>query len=516
MFARFLGFLYRVPLTNMIGNEGNGIYSAGYYIYTFFLIMSSSGLPAAISLLVSKRLALGQYKNAHRVFKTALLVAGITGLIGSLILFFGAAFFARLINSPRSYYSLISLSPTIFIVAICSVFRGYFQGMNTTIPTAVSQVVEQIFNASFSFYLAYVLIKYGVEMGAAGGTLGTGIGALAGLLVIITTYALVRPQVLKRVKRDKSENQESTFSITKNIISVAIPIITGTAIFSITNLIDMKMVMSRLLSTGLYTVAQAEGLYGQLTGKYVVLSTLPVSIATALATAALPNIAAAVTLGDTDGVKRKLDTALRITMLICIPSAIGIGVLGNQILLLLFPRYPEGGILLQVGSISIIFLALSQIATGMLQGIGKYYASVMAALIGALIKIPLNYFLISIPSINVLGAVISTIACYVVASGLNLISLTRATQVVPDFFGIFIKPTFASLVMALGCFVSYSLIFMWTNSNSLGTIVAILVGGLVYVMFMILINGLQREDLLSIPMGRKIVALLDHYHLIRE
>ncbi|MCC8014782.1 MAG: polysaccharide biosynthesis protein [Eubacterium sp.] len=515
MIVRLLGFAYRVPLTNMIGDEGNGIYSAGYYIYTFFLILSSSGLPAAISKMISEKVALGEYKNARRIFKVSLFVAGTLGIIGMAIMFFGAERLALLVGSPRSVYTLMSLAPTVFICAVMSVYRGWYQGFNTTIPTAVSQVVEQIFNAFFSVYLAWVLLGYGIEMGAAGGTMGTGIGALAGLITIVIISFITKKSYNAIFAEDKGGYTiETAKQITGRLFKTAIPIITGTAVFSMTNLIDMKMVMVRLAASGAFTSREADILYGQLTGKYVTLTTLPVSISTALATAVLPNIAASIALKDQKAVKAKVNTSLRLTMIISIPAAIGMGVLANQILQLLYPNYPEGGELLAIGAISIIFLALSQIETGILQGIGKVYIPAVNALIGALVKIPLNYVLIAIPSINVKGAVISTIGCYVVCAFLNLLALKRATGIKFDFVSILLKPILASLIMGVGCLGLYNLIYSVLPSNSICTIIAIIFAIIVFVVALALMKGFKREDLALLPMGGKLIATLEKFRLI--
>lgn len=511
--VRVLGFLYRVPLTNMIGDEGNGIYSAGYYIYTFFLVMSSAGLPVAISKMVSEKISVGRFSAAHKIFKVSLWVAFTIGLIFSLAMYFGAKQLCNIIGSPDSYYTILTLSPTVCIVSVMAVFRGYFQGMNTTVPTALSQVVEQIFNAIFSVYLAYLFID-NVLYSAAGGTAGTGIGALAGLLFIIFAYFLAHPSIKRRIHHDKLfYKEESAKKITKNLIKLAVPIITGTAIFSMTNLIDMQMVNSRLEAAG-FPQNQINALYGQLTGKYVTITTLPVSISTAVATAVLPAIAAGVAKKAYKDVNLKINVALRVTMIISIPAAIGIGVLGNQILEMLYPSYSEGGILLQVGSISIIFLALSQIATGILQGLSKVYVPAANALIGAIVKIPLNYFLISIPEINVVGAVISTIACYAIASFLNFRALTKATKARPDYTGVLLKPIIASIFMAIICHFSYKVFNYFIGINTISTIIAICLGGLTYFITMAFIGGLKKEDLEFMPMGRKISKTLRKYRLL--
>ncbi len=514
LLVRFIGFLYRVPLTNMIGDEGNSIYASGYYFYTLFLILSSAGLPAAISKLVAERLALKEYANAHNVFRVSLLAAGGFGLVCSFALAALASPISELINNSGSYYSLLSLAPTIFIVAVMSVFRGYFQGMNTTVPTAISQIVEQIFNAVFSVLLAYFLVKHSVELGSAGGTAGTGIGALAGLIFIIFSYYLIRPMIHKKLKTSKSVPTERRKEILIKIIKTTVPVIIGTAMFSLTNLADMFMVLSRLTEGGIFTSEQANVLYGQLSGKYVVLTTLPISIATALATAVVPNITTSFVARDTFIVKKKVDLALRCTMIITIPAAMGLGVLADQILLFLFPDAPEGGYMLRNGSVAILFLSLTLISTGILQGTGKVHIPAIFAAIGASIKIILNYFLIPIPEINVMGAIISTIACYAVTGILNYVYLLRYTNIRSDFVGIFIKPMAASLVMGIGCYAFYYTTYYLTNSNAISTIMAILIGMFIYFLFMLFIRGFRKADLLLLPKGKKIISLLEGINLI--
>lgn len=511
LLVRFLGFLYRLPLTRLIGDEGNGIYSAGYYLYTFFLIMSSAGLPAAISKIVSERTAKNNFNGAHEIFKTALWLAGMLGFIAFLLIFFGAKYFADIIGSPKSFYAILSLSPTVFIVAIMAVFRGYFQGLKDTWPTAISQIIEQIFNAVFSVWLAYILVKKSVELGAAGGTMGTGIGALFGLVSIVLIYFIKRKDIKKNL--DVSiKSYESRKDICLEIIKTSVPIIVGTAIFSLTNLIDMKMVMTCLKKN--FDQHQSDILYGQLTGKYVVLTTLPVSLATAIATAIVPNIASSFVLKNFDRVKQKINTALRLSMIFSVPAAVGMGVLSRQILIMLFPEYPGGEKLLMVGSISVIFLALAQTVTGILQGINKLHTPAIAAFFGAIIKIPLNYFLITNAKINVLGAVISTIACYFVASIFDLIVMSREIKFLPDINGFFIKPILASAIMGTVCYFAYDLLYFLIGKNNLALLLDISLGILAYFVFLFLFGGIKNEDLKLMPMGSKLITLIDQFGLI--
>lgn len=496
VFVRFIGFLYRVPLTNIIGDEGNGIYSRSYNIYTFFLILSSAGLPSAISKMISERLISKQYRNAHQIFKISLVFSGIIGLVFGICLWFGAEFISNFLHSEDSYLSMRTLAPTIFIVAIMSSFRGYYQGMRNTIPTAISQILEQIFNAIFSVYLAYIFIEISVAHGAAGGTAGTGIGALIGLISILCIYLLVRSSIQKKVRKDDNAyGYEKNASILKELIYTAFPIIFGTAIFSMTNFIDMKMVSEILISTNKYTLNQIDALYGQLTGKYVVLITLPVSIASALGTTIIPNIAGEYKLNKLNKVNKKINLALKYAMIFSVPASMGFAILGKEILLFLFPKYPEGGILIQVGALSVIFLALTQISTGILQGIGKLYIPVISASIGSLIKIPINYFLIKIEYINVIGAVVSTTVCYIVASIISMYYVCKVTKVSINYSIVFFKPILASIVMGMCSYIFYYTIYFLTKSNSISLVLSIIVSSIVYFVYMLIIKGIDEKDL---------------------
>lgn len=519
--VRFLGFIYRLPLTNMIGDVGNAIYGAGYYIYTFLLILSSAGLPAAISKMVSERIAVKQYRNAHKVFKVSLTISGALGFICMVLLFLFAKPIAALSGSPDSYYCILTLCPTLFIVAIMSAYRGYFQGMNTMVPTAISQIVEQIFNAFFSVYLAWLFLGFNVVegekniiLGAAGGTAGTGVGALAGLLIIMGSYFLIRPNLHTRMRREGVRNHaEGRKTVAKELMMTAFPIILGTAVFSITNLIDMTMVMTRLQAGG-FSYQEAQELYGQLSGKFVPLTTLPVSITTAMATAAIPSIAASVKLHNKKEVKRKMNMCFRIGMVLSFPAATGIGVLGDPIIKMLYPQYQSGGLLLTFGAVSIVFLAVSQIVTGILQGIGKVGVPVIGALLGAITKVILNYYLIANPSINVIGAVLSTTGCYAVASIFNLILLTKITHVSPDLTGAIVKPFIGSAMMGVVCYGSYQLLFLSFHNNTIATLLSICISIGVYGGVMLLIRGIGKEDIAMLPAGNKINRILNRYGLL--
>ncbi len=523
IFARFIGFLYRVPLTAILGDRGNAIYSSGYYIYTLFLIVSSAGLPAAISKMVSERLAKGKNREAHSIFRISLMFAFVTGFFAMLILYFFAIPLEKFGGVSGSRYAIMSLAPTVFIVSIMSCYRGYFQGMKSTMPTAISQVSEQIVNAIFSIVMCYALFKAAFTVNlvggniagaAAGGTIGTGLGALFGLVTLIVIYNKHKPEIFRNARRDKSYVTDSSLLL-KELVSTAVPIILGAAVFSITNIIDMNMIMKRLMVSGAFTNEQAEVLYGQLTGKYLVITSLPISISTSLATASIPEIAEEIALGNRYNANSKINFTVKLTMIISIPAAIGISVLANQILWCLFPTQRDGGILLMVGGFSVIFLGLTQILGGMLQGISKYYIPVIAAICGAVVKIAINYTLVAIPEINVVGAVIGTIVCYFIASMIDLYYVQKITRVRLDVGGIFFKPLFSAFVMGIVVFFSYKIIYMGCNiivsdylSNVVGMLASIAVGGIVYFVCLYNIKGITRDEIVNMPFGRRIANKL--------
>ena len=509
LISRFLGFLYRFPMTSTIGDKGNSFYGAGYQIYAFILIISSAGLPAAISKLVSERAALKRYNDAHAVFKAALFLSAIMGIVCALILLFGAGLIADLINVPPSKYSMMALSPTVLIVGIMAVLRGYFQGMNTTKPTAVSQIVEQLFNAIFSIVLADLLIYKGQEYGAAGGTAGTGAGALAGLLVMLFIYRLNAKTIHRRINSDLSPQTESYREIIVAILKTAWPIIFGTAVFSISGLIDTAMISNCLKASRAFTGDEIFTLLGQYTGKYIVLTTLPVVISSAMATASVPSVAASNAVKDVKAVSSKINTGMRMSMLFTVPAAIGLSVLGDPILRMLFPKAQEGGALLQWGGIAVIFLALVQITTGMLQGVSYIKLPIIGALAGAAVKIVLNIVFITNPKINVLGAVFSTIGCYLAASVIDVYFLRRVTRVKIDFMGILVKPMICSIGMGVTVYGAYDAMLFISKSNALSVMISIIFGALVYFICMLFIKGIKRDDLYAAPMGGRLVKAMD-------
>jgi len=509
LFVRFIGFLYRIPFTDRLGDAGIADYLRAYQIYTFAIALTSGALPIAISRLVSERIARGQYRNAHELFKTAMLFAGTMGILAGIIMGFSADLLAGFLNAPGAAAAVRTLAPAVFVVAMLAVFRGYFQGMKTALPTAISQVVEQIFKVIATLWLAYIFFDAAnLSPAVAAGAAGTGIAAVTGLAVVAFIYALIAKDLRARANRDVNDAAiENKLTQVGAIFKTALPMILSMAILSASGILDLRMIPNRMLYYGAFTQHEIDILVGQFQNKFILLTTLPISLSVALSTAVVPDITSSSVQMDTTAVKRKTNMALRLSMILSIPSAVGLAILADPIIALLFPSHPEGGWLLRYGAVSIVFIALVHVLTGALQGLGHVGLPVIAVFIGVLTKIPVNYVLIGTPSINILGAVISTIVCFLVAAVINMFFLYRRTGILPNLSSAFVKPLIASAGMGMICYVMYYTVEMFMPA-AVATVAALCIGAITYVLFMCIIKGFRESDLQAAPMPRKVRALL--------
>jgi len=512
LFVRLLGFFYRVPLTNLIGDRGNALYGLSYQVYIVVLNLTSVFMIATISRLTSERIALKRYRDAHTLFKTAMIFSVVLGAVGSLVMFFGADIISQFLRpleqdaSANAAYAIRAISPAIFIVSMLTVLRGYFQGMKTTTPTALSQMVEQIFNISFSLWLAFLFFDAAnpaatVHLSTAGATAGTAVAAFAALCVVAFIYVRRSAELKIRAAADPTQTRETRFSQLSAIIRTGAPIAVGLIVFSVIGLLDIRMANNRLAASSAFSAEEIDVLVGQFTGKFVLLTTLPISLSMALSAAVIPEITAAHVTNDKDAVRQKTNLALRLSMMLSFPAAVGLGVLADPIIAMLFPRHPDGGWLLRYGAASIVFLAIVHVITGVLQGIGHMKIPVIGVIIGVCVKIPLNYILLAVPQINILGAVISTIACFAVAAAVNLFFLRKITGIFPNIIGTFVKPFAASVGMGIVCFAVYNIMYLFT-SNLIATLSALGISVFAYGGIMLLIKGFGERELALLPFTR--------------
>lgn len=518
LIVRLIGFFYRIPLVDILLDEGNGYYTSAFIIYTFFLMVSTYGFPAAISKMTSEKFAEKKYREAHSIFRSAFFLAIILGIVFSLVLWFGADTLAIISGgSKNSSLAIQATVPALFFFSILSVYRGYFQGMNTMVPTAVSQIFEQIFNAGFSLLLALLLVKKGLVYGAAGSVLGTGIGALSALLFLMFIYSITNKKIIRRnLKKDKSPYiKKSMFHYWKQIFMVSIPIVIGTAIFNLTSVIDMFMFKRAIIFHG-NTVQYAESLFGVYAAKNQLLINLPVTIGAALSVASIPSISASVAQNNIKEVREKIHSAIRATILVVIPAAIGELVMAGPIIHMLF-RTGDLALatrLLQIASISIIFFGLSTVSVGLLQGLGKLRMQIWTASIALIVKVILNVFLLYVFNLNIYGAVIANNLFSIVYALLNLYMVHRFVPVRIDFYHTIAKPLISAIFMGITCYILYYLLGILSVNGTLATLIAILISIFVYSIILLKLKGLSEKEIIDFPKGLKILKFLKKLRLI--
>lgn len=522
--VKVLGAFFRIPLANYIGDVGMANYSPAYSLYSFLLVFATAGLPVAISKMVSERCAVGQFREAERVFKISRTLMMIIGVIGFFVLFIFSDAIAELINLPGSSLSMKATALALLLVPIMSSYRGYFQGMQEMRPTAISEITEQTFRVICGLVLAkvimgsqYEFLGYTAEQrGAAGGCFGASAGAAVGLVVMLIVYTASRKSIKERIRTDRTSNHETAGTILKKIAAIAIPITIGAAIMPVVNLIDAGIVQTRLLVSG-WDSEVAESLYGQLTGFASPIIQFPQVLMTAIVMSLVPMVSAAKSLGDKRELQNHISLGMRMTTIIAFPAAIGIFVLAEPILTLLYVSQKASAVsaapCLQVYAVAFIFLAIETTMTGALQGIGKQHIPVINLLIGVVVKFIVTWTLVAIPFINVKGAAAGSAAAYFIAMVLDIAAVKKYSGIKFSAKLTLIKPLMSSVIMGIIVLIAYKCVFALTASNSLSTMVSILIGVVVYGLMILRTKTIQREELMSISIGKKIVSVCDRLKL---
>ena len=518
--VRLIGILYRVPMTNIIGDEGMGYYSTAFNVYNIMLILSSYSLPLAVSKMVSARMAKGQYRNAVRVLKAALVYATVVGGIACFITWNFADFFATTaFNTPFCVYALKTLAPTIWIMAYLGVLRGFFQGHGTMIPTAISQIFEQVINAVISVVAAGVLFKIGLDsnrvynttgypqaFGAAGGTIGTGAGALAALLFMLLLFSIYWPVVKRRKRRDRSRRTDSYGDISVTFLFTVVPVIISSAVYNINAVVD-----NSIMAYGMEALGRGKeflSLWGIYNNKYMLLVHVPLAMANSLSSSLIPSLSGAVARKEKGAVIAKTSLAIRFAMLIAIPSAVGLTVLSAPINNLLFKSgdNTEAIRMLITGSAAVIFLSMSTVTNAILQGINHMNVPVRNAFISLILHIGVLYLMLMVFKMGIYSMVFANIAFAVFMCILNAIAIRRYLNYRQEI----VKTAF----MGAAAFGVYKGVTLIIKSNLLGTIFAVLAAIAVYGVLLIKLRCIDEEELYSMPGGTKVIRLSRKLHLM--
>lgn len=523
--VRMIGLVYRIPMNNILGDEGMGIYSASYEVYNIMLIISSYGLPMAVSKLVSAKCAQGRYRSAYTLFRRSLIFSFFTGGVAALLLYFGADYLES--NFFAKYRGIALplrvLAPTIFIVAVMGVFRGLFQGRKTMMPTAVSQIFEQIINAFVSVAASYMLMrKYSTSpevagWGAAGGTMGTLFGAAAAFLILFFIYLLYRPVMERQKGRDRISSRESLAVSYQLILWTVVPIILSQTVYQLSGIIDVTLFNMAMEGKGV-SARRVSSLLGIYSTKYRLLVNVPTAVSTAIASSMIPALVASYLKNHTREVHQRAGLAIKFNMIIAFPSAVGLAVLGEPILRLLFRNsdFALGGTMLMTGSACVIFYALSTVTSGVLQSIDRMNLPVIHSLISLVLHVALVYGLLAFTEMGVFALVLGNVTYPMLVCYLNGRAVRKHLGYRQEVVRTFSAPLIASVLMGILTYLVYQGCLLLTHRIYVAMIPAVIVAVFSYFVLVLKLQALSRAELYEFPFGRRMSVLADRLHLLKK
>ncbi len=517
--AKIMGFGYRIILSRILGDEGIGLYQMAYPIYTTLLVVSRSGIPIALAKLISDRIARDQRKAAFKIFIVGRKLSIFVGLFFSILMAVMAKPLVNILNwDPRAFYAVIALSPAIFFVSIMATYRGFFQGLQNMVPTAYSQVLEQLVRMITMIGLVYYLIRYGLGYAAGGATFGAVTGSIAGLLLLLKIYSNKKTEIFTFIKSGSIETIK-TFKIVKDIAYLGIPITLGALVQPLMNLVDAAIVPNRLQIAG-FSIEAASQLYGRLAGMAMVLVNFPTIITVALAASLVPAISEAFAQDKNQLIKRRTETALRLTILIGLPSAAGLFILAEPLTSVIFNN-AQAAVPLRIVAWGVFFIAIQQSTSGIIQGIGKTKIPARNLFIGAIVNAFINYYLTALPAFGIKGASIGTVTGFAVAAILNLISLKYYTDFRIKVKQFIIKPIITVSLMITFTHFGFNIINNYltnlglSTAYALSTFAIVFLAVIVYLVLLILFKEIKYNDFKMIPyVGEKTANFLRKYNLL--
>ncbi|WP_313128971.1 putative polysaccharide biosynthesis protein [Anaerocolumna sp.] len=519
--CRIIGILYRSPLTGIIGDEGNGYYSVAYNIYTIILLVSSYSIPSAISKVIAQKLAMKEYKNAQRIFYCSILYVVVVGGLASLFTYFGAGILVQ----PNSIGVLKVFAPTIFISGLLGVLRGYFQAHRTMVPTSISQIIEQIMNAVISIMAAYLLMQTVAESdsttkaiyGATGSAIGTGTGVLIAFVFMLLVYLVNRKIIRKRLEADTHSTVSPYSEIIMSILLTVTPFILSTFIYNSTTSLNQTIYSKILINLKGMDEVSVTTQYGIFAGKSVVIANIPIAIASAISSAVIPSIAGTYIQGDIAGTNQRVDKAAQTTMMIAIPSAVGLAALSIPIVRLLFPQKEsllQAAGLLCVLSITVVFYSLSTLSNAVLQGIGKVNLPVINAFISLVIQTAFLVVILLTTNMNLYGLAVASIIYSLLMCIFNGISIRKSLGYKQNFRKCYIIPFLSSLIMGAVAGLIYMGLYTLIKSNAISLFIAIIFGAILYFVLMIKLKGITKSELEGLPKGNLIIKVFKKIRIL--
>lgn len=527
--AKAIGMIYRIPLTHILGDDGNGYYSTANEIYTIILMISSFSLPLAVSRLVAEREYAGEVKNSYKVLICSLRFAAVTGGILSILTFLlGGVITKYVMGVELASYALRVLAPAIFLFALTGVLRGFFQGHGTMVPTAVSQIIEQIINAIVSVAGAYVMLQYGLKLGekkgdaelgtalaAAGGTFGTVASVGVALLFMIVIYLGYRNGFKRRMKKDKTRRRESDRAIYRAITYTILPIVLSTLVYNISTIIDQGVFNHILAGMG-FTQKQYATVWGIYSGKFRVLMNVPLSIASCLAPSVVPALTEAMANNDLREAGLRTRDTIRYTMVFTIPCAVGMAALARPIMMMLYGNNDSLALaagIMQSGALLTVLLALSTLTTGILQGLGEMQAPLVHA--ATAVAIHLGFLVLFVVKFkwNIYGVVYANIIFGLIICLLNARSIRKKLHYRHEIKKTFLVPVIAAGVMGIAAYLVHR-VFNLFAGNTISTILAVCVGAVVYGICLVKLGGILEREIRRLPKGDLLADLLIRLNIL--
>lgn len=504
--TKLLGAVYKIPLGNLLGSEGMAHFYAAYNIYSLLLVLSTAGLPVALSRLVAGCAARRQYQGARRGFHAALTLLLVVGLSCSAVMCALPDVLAGWLHDEAAADAIRALGPAVVLMCLSSALRGFGQGLGDMLPTAAGQVAESAGKLCIGLALCLVLLQRGAPSAlcAAGAIGGVTAGAALGLLV---TAALTARRTALPIGRDVPPTRRETL---RRLLTVGVPITLGAAGMSLITLLDQALVTDTLRNTLGYSAAETTALYGEYTFG-MTLFQLPPSFIYPISVSLMPAITAALTRGDRAAAGEAAGAALKLTTLTALPAGVGLAVLAEPILLLLYPAVPEtahaAAYHLTFLGLACVFVCLMVATNGVLQAYGKPAVPVVTLLCGGAMKIVTNYLMVGDPATNIRGAAVSTLYCYVFIVALNLLAIARYVPERPGYVGLFAKPLLLTAVMTLAARSSYGLLARLFGARW-AVLPAICIAAAVYVLLVLATGAVTREEVERLPKGQKIAKIL--------
>lgn len=512
--VKAIGFFYKIPLNNILGGEGKTYFDSAYQIYNVLLSFSTAGLPLALSKLVSEAQARGRENEKRKLFRTAIWIFFGLGVAGFAFMFFCTETVAEMLHNESAYWAIKALSPAVFCVCLLACMRGYTQGQGNMTPTAVSQVLEALSKLGIGLALAWYIVQLGLgsEYVAAGAILGVTIGTVLSMLFLIAYL------VTHRSPSNTLDVPSSSGTLVKQILAIGIPITLSNSAMSVITMIDTSIVMGRLQSG----LGLAEKAAADLKGPYgfaMDMVNLPPAFVFPVTMSLIPVAAAALARQDHRGADRIISSAFRLIAILALPCGVGLSVLSTPIMRLVLPARPEDALMagphLQVLGFACIFICVMNLTNAILQTYGKVKIPIFTVIVGGVVKIVMNYILVGSPDINIHGAPISTLCCYVVIAGLNLFFVWKYSPAKPKYLQLFAKPALATALMGGAAWAVCGLTGRLLEgkhsaytTNAAAALCGILAGVIVYAILVIALRILRAEDLKTVPHGDQIAKLL--------